>query len=137
MDNNLVRWAILIVLLAHGVGHVMGFLAAWTNVPMGFTDRPWVLSSTVTLESAVGRAFGLLWLVALVAFLGGVYGLIGHQDWARTLLIAAAFISLVAILPWWNTVTAGSRLGAVLVDVVVIAALLPPWGVQIVQSLSQ
>jgi cytochrome c biogenesis protein CcdA len=135
MENHLLRWAIIIVVLAHGIGHIMGFMAAWTNVPMGFTDRPSLLGDTLTLESAVGRAFGLLWLVAMIAFLGSVYGLAAHQDWWRVLMIAAAFISLVAILPWWNTVTPGPRFGATLVDVIIIAALLPSWGEQIVRAI--
>jgi hypothetical protein len=134
MDNNLVRWVLVILLLAHGVGHIMGFLAAWTDVPMGFNNRPWLLSQGVTIDGGVGRAFGLLWLVALIAFVGGALGLVGHQDWARPLLVAAAFISLIAILPWWNTVTAGARTGAILVDLAVIFALLPPWGDQIMRS---
>ena len=129
MDNNLLRWVVILVLVAHGIGHIMGFMAAWTSVPMGFADRPWLLSDSVTIESAVGRVFGLLWLVALAAFLVGIYGLVGHQEWARTLLI-----SLVAILPWWNTVTAGARVGATLVDVVVLVALLTPLGQPILQA---
>jgi hypothetical protein len=133
--DNIFRWVVIIVLLAHGIGHIMGFLAAWTTVPMGFTDRPWLFSDTITVESAVGRAFGLLWLVAMIAFLGAVFGLIGHQVWWRPLLIAAAVISLAAILPWWNTVTAGARFGAVLVDLVILIALLPPWGLQIEQAI--
>jgi hypothetical protein len=133
MDNNLLRWFIIIVLLAHGVGHVMGFMAAWTPVPMGFTDRPSLLSDTITIQSAAGRAFGLLWMLALVAFLAAVFGLIGHQEWWRALVIAAAVISLAAILPWWNTVTAGPRFGAVLVDLLILVALLPPWGAQIIR----
>lgn len=135
MDNNLLRWVVAIVLLAHGVGHIMGFMASWTYVPMGFTDRPWLLSDAVTVHSIVGRVFGLLWLVAMGAFLVGVYGLIGHQTWWRPLLIAAALISLFVILPWWNTVTPGSKIGAAVVDVVVLIALLPPWGEQVAQTL--
>lgn len=133
--DNILRWVVIIVLLAHGIGHIMGFLAAWTTVPMGFTDRPWLFSDTITVESAVGRAFGLLWLVAMIAFLGAAFGLIGHQVWWRPLLIAAAVISLAAILPWWNTVTAGPRFGAVLVDLAILIALLPPWGLQIEQAI--
>lgn len=134
MDNNLLRWVVLIVLLAHGIGHIMGFMAAWTNVPMGFTDRPSLLSDTLTLESAVGHIFGLLWLVAMFAFLVSGYGLATHQAWWRTLVIAAALLSLVVILPWWNTVTPGPRFGATLVNVVILIALLPPWGEQVIQA---
>lgn len=135
MDSSVLRWAIIVVLLAHGIGHIMGFLESWTTIPMGFTNQPWLLSNSVTIESAVGRAFGLLWLVAMIAFLGAVFGLFAHQEWWRTLAIAAAFISLMAILPWWNTVTAGARWGAVLVDAAILLALLPTWGEQIARSI--
>lgn len=135
MDNNFLRWVVIIVLLAHGVGHVLGFLASWTSVAAGFTDQPWVLSDSVTIDSAVGRTFGLLWLLATLAFLGAVFGLLGHQDWWRTLAIVAAFISLIAILPWWNTVTGGVRMGALLADILIIAALLPSWGGEIERSI--
>jgi hypothetical protein len=135
METSTLRWIVLVVLLAHGIGHILGFLESWTNIPAGFTEQPWLLSSGVTMEGNVGRAFGLLWLVALVAFLGAVFGLYTHQEWWRTLALAAAFISLFAILPWWNSVTAGARIRAVLVDLAVIVALLPGWGAQIAESL--
>jgi cytochrome c biogenesis protein CcdA len=135
MDNNTLRWVIIIVLLAHGIGHIMGFLESWTSISAGFTNQPWILSNNVTIESVVGRAFGLLWLVAMIGFLGAVFGLFAHHEWWRTLAIASAFISLVAILPWWNTVTSGARFGAVLVDVITILTLLPAWGEQIVRNI--
>jgi cytochrome c biogenesis protein CcdA len=135
VDNNFLRWLIIIILLAHGVGHILGFLQSWTSVSAGFANQPWVLSDGVTFDSAVGRMFGLLWLTAMGAFLGAVFGLLGHQDWWRTLAIIAAFISLVAILPWWNTVTGGVRIGAVLADILIIAVLLPGWGGEIARSI--
>ena len=131
----MLRWAVILVLLLHGVGHIMGFLAAWTTIPVGFTSSSWMLSNNVTVQSAVGRAFGILWLVALVAFLGATFGLVTHQAWWRTMAVTAAFISLVAIVPWWNTVTPGSRMGAFVVDLVLIVGLLPAWGEQIAQRL--
>jgi len=71
----------------------------------------------------------------MIAFLGAGFGLLAHQDWWRFLAVAAAFISLVAILPWWNTVTPGARIGAVMVDILIIAVLLPGWGEEIAQSI--
>jgi hypothetical protein len=109
MDNNFLRWIVVLVLLAHGVGHILGFLESWTALSTSFSNQPWLLSDGVTIDSPVGRAFGLLWLVVMLAFLGAAFGLLGHQGWWRSLAVVAAFISLVAILPWWNTVTSGAH----------------------------
>ncbi len=135
MDNNMLRWLVAIVLLAHGIGHIIGFLESWTNVPAGFTSQPWLLSDGVTFESSLGRLFGLLWLLALFAFLAATVGLLGNLAWWRPLAIAAAVLSLLVIMPWWNTVTAGARWGAVLADLAILAVLLPAWGEQIAQRL--
>jgi hypothetical protein len=131
----MLKYLVVLVLLAHGIGHVMGFLAAWTSLPMGFTARPWLLSGDVTVQSAIGRAFGLLWLVAMVGTVGAALGLLSGQGWWTPMAIAASVISLVAILPWWNTVTPGSRLWATLVDLAIIGALAGPWRDRILEAL--
>jgi hypothetical protein len=112
-----------IVLVAHGLGHVLGFLAAWTSVPMGFTGKPWIFGGA-EIGSPVGKLFGLVWLVALAGFVAAGYALYKDEGWWRTAVVAASVISLVVILPWWNTVTPGSRLAAVLVDIIVIAVVI-------------
>jgi hypothetical protein len=49
--------------------------------------------------------------------------------------MAGAVVSLLAIVPWWNTVVPGAKAGALL-DLVILAALLSPCKEQIVQALS-
>jgi hypothetical protein len=110
------HYIIAFILIVHGLGHVMGFLESWTTIPAGFSDRPWLLPGNITIESGVGRAFGLLWLIALAGFVGAGLGLLFSQSWWPALAAASAAISLVVILPWWPTVTPGSRLGATLID---------------------
>lgn len=123
----MLRLIIAGLLLAHGVGHVMGFLGAWTSIPSGLSGGHWLLSNTVTLDSALGRAFGLLWLVAMIGTVGAALGLLFQQGWWQPLAVAAAILSLVAIGPWLNVMPVGSAIGAVLVDLVVLIALLGPW----------
>jgi hypothetical protein len=130
----MLRYLVALLLLLHGAGHVMGFLASWTTLPMGFTDQPWILPGDAAVQGAVGRAFGLLWLVAMIATMGAAIALLLHQPLWRPLSISASVISLVAIVPWWNTVPAGPRFGAVSFDVVVIAALSFPWRDAIVRA---
>jgi hypothetical protein len=40
--------------------------------------------------------------------------------------VAQAIVSLIVIVPWWNTVVPGAKAGAVF-DVIVLIALLLPW----------
>lgn len=131
----MLKYIIALVLIVHGMGHVMGFIESWTKISVGFSEQPWLLSGGVTMESPVGRAFGLLWLVAMIGFVGAGLGLLFYQEWWPPLAVVAAVISLVAIIPWWKTVTPGSGVGATLVDLLVLVALLLPWGDRIVQAI--
>jgi hypothetical protein len=58
-----------------------------------------------------------------------------HQAWWPMVTIAAAVISIVTIVPWLTTWPTGSMIGALLVDVAVLIALLPPWSQQLVHAL--
>ena len=126
-----IKYIVVLVLLGHGAGHVMGFLAAWTKLPMGFVDRSWVFGGDVKIQTAIGRAFGLVWLVALVGFIGAGLGLLLRQEWWSALAIASSVTSIVAVVPWWNAVTPSARSWSLLVDVAVLVALLGPWRAQI------
>lgn len=121
------RWVIGIFFVLHGIGHSMGFLAAWTRVEVGFSDAPWILPGDVAVKSPVGAAWGVLWAVALVGWVAAGIGVLSRSDSWETLAIASAIASLAAILPWWRTVPGGAKAGA-LVDVVVLVGLLTPWG---------
>lgn len=129
------RLIIALVLILHGIGHTMGFFASWTSVPMGFRDQPWIFSGDIIMSSDVGRAFGLLWLVALIGFVGSGLGLLFNYDWWKSLAIASSVISLIVIIPWWNTVATGAQIAAVLVDVIVIMVLSLPIGDRLIESL--
>ncbi len=133
----MLRIIVALMIIGHGIGHIMGFLAAWTRVPMGFTDRPWIFSSGVTIGSALGRAFGLLWLVAMVATVASGIGLLIRADWWPPLAIVGSIISLLVIAPWWNTVAPGPRFWASLVDLIILAALLLPWRETVLEMLGR
>jgi hypothetical protein len=128
---NIIKYAVVLILVFHGIGHVMGFLAAWTKVPMGFVDRPWVFGGDVKIDTPIGRVFGLVWLVALVGFVAAGIGVLTGQGWWTTAAILGSLVSIVAIVPWWNTVTPTARMWPIIVDVLLLVALLGPWRDQI------
>jgi hypothetical protein len=131
----MLRLILGLVLIAHGLGHSMGFLASWTTVPSGLTTGHWLLSSDITMNSTVGRVFGLIWTLALVSTVGAGVGLLLEQDWWQQVAVASAILSLFAILPWLNLMPFFSAMGAVLIDVMVLVLLLTPWGEQIVEQI--
>jgi hypothetical protein len=131
----MIRWLIAIAMLMHGFGHIVFFLEAFTGAPMGFDPAPWLLGGGFTVDSPVGKAFALLWLLAMLGFMLAAVGLVTRQPWWPALAVAAAVVSLVVLLPWWNTVTPSSRVWILLADLVVIFAFGMPWKDQVIKSL--
>lgn len=123
----MMRFIITAMLIGHGLAHLSGFVASWTSNLAGYSARPWIFSAEVALQSSVGRVFGLLWLVAMIGFVGAGLGLASGQEWWTTLALSAAVVSLAVILPWWNTVPPGAWAGAAF-DLLIILLLLLPLG---------
>jgi hypothetical protein len=131
----MIRWFIAIAMLMHGAGHIMFVLEAFTDSPMGFNDAPWMLPGSFTVDSPIGKAFALLWLLALLGFMVAAAGLVARQEWWPALAVASAVVSLAVLLPWWNTIPQSSRSWVLLANVVVILAFGMPWREQVVKSL--
>jgi hypothetical protein len=123
----LLRWGLAGVLVLHGIGHAMFAFTAWTDTPMGFTDSPWLLPGGMTATSLAGQISAALWLIALIFFLLAAVGIVRSAGWWPRLALAAAVMSLVVLVLWWNTITPDSRLWALLVDLAILIALAGPW----------
>ncbi|HEY42686.1 MAG TPA: hypothetical protein G4O11_01765 [Anaerolineae bacterium] len=121
----MVRLILAAPLILHGIAHVSGFMSSWTSNPAGFSKRPWIFSSGLTLSDPLGHAFGLLWLATMASLVGAGLGLSFRQDWWPTLTMVGAVLSLVVILPWWNTVPPGAKFGAAFDLLVIILLILP------------
>jgi hypothetical protein len=114
------RWVVAVVLLAHGVGHVLGVLPLFgASVEGPWHNRSWMLAGGSA--EAVGRWLApVLWLVAVAAFVLVGLGLLGvgvqGTPW-RTLAMGAALVSAVAIVLFWNGFpTIVNKVGALAVD---------------------
>lgn len=131
----MLRIIVSLAFIGHGLGHLTGFLTAWTRLPAGFTDAPWILPGDVRMQSLIGRVFGLLWLAAMAVLVAAGVGVLARQPWWPQVAIAGAALSLIVIVPWWNTVVAGARYGGTAFNLLVLIALLPPWSDKVVQAL--
>lgn len=116
-----------LVLLGHGLGHTTGIAGAWSKIETGFSDKPWVFGGDVRLGSPAGKAFGLIFLITTILFvISAAAAFTGSDQW-RVFALVGSVTSIACIVPWWNTVLFGAKLG-VLLDVAIILVLLVPGG---------
>jgi hypothetical protein len=121
-----IGWIVLALpLIAHGLAHLSGLIAPFTPRDLGFAERHWIFTHDVTLHSAIGRAFGGVWLMAAVALATAGVGLLLGQAWWPACAVAASVISLAAIVTWWKAVPKGAKAGAAFDLLVLLAALQP------------
>jgi hypothetical protein len=116
-----------LVLLAHGIGHSMGLLgiSKIASVNPAWDGDTWVLGAAggTTLVHAVGF---VLWTTALVGFavLAGVVVGWLPASWWGPVGVVASVASLAGIVLFPMAFPVFSTIGAVVVDVAVLAAIL-------------
>ena len=116
------RLVLGLVLIVHGVGHVLGVLAPWLG------DADWSLGSWLLPEATpewVGMVgFGLVSVMFIAAGLAAM-GLAPERH-LRWLTEVAAVISVAALVVWWDAFPSiWSKLGALAVDAVVLVGAFP------------
>jgi hypothetical protein len=129
MSPSTLRTIISLVLLVHGIGHIMAFFPA-LNISSTETwhHRSWLLTSFVgdTASRVISIIlFGAAFIGFIAAGLGLIDWLVPHDSW-RTLAIVSAVISLVALGLFWNSFASffPNKIGAIVVNVAVLLGLL-------------
>ena len=128
MSGSTLRFVTAVVLIAHGIGHFMGILSAiGVRLTPKSSSRSWLFTNLVGDTGA--RAIGVvIWLSALLGFLGAGMSLLGWffpQNLWQPLAIVSAIISLIGLVFFWNAfATILNKVGALGVDVAVLGALL-------------
>lgn len=120
------RIVVLAVLVAHGLGHLIWFLAAWTPVRSGVREGPWIFPGDVTIRHPIGRLLGLVALAALACLLAAAWGLLGLQEWWRTATLAGCLLSIVAVVPWLRQSPGTTPFNALAADVGLLIFLALP-----------
>ena len=128
------HYLISIVFIMHGLAHLSGMMAAFTARDVGFSNKPWLFSKGVMLRNPIGKLFGLVWLAAAITLVGSGLGLLFHWGGWPALPIAGSILSLIAIVPWWNTVVPGAKAGAAF-DGLMLIGLVAPWSEQVMTAL--
>ncbi len=125
----MLRSAIAVVFIAHGLGHALGLLPlVGLRLSRTHATTSWLL--TDRLGATATRGVGLtLWLVALIGFVAaglGLFDWLVPRDFWEPLAIAAASVSLVAIASYWDGLPffIPNKVGAIAVDLAVLVYLL-------------
>jgi hypothetical protein len=129
----MLKYVFAFLLIMHGLAHITGILGTFVSGEQAFSNEPWIFSRDITVQSTLGKAWSLVWLLALIALVGTGIGLLFGQEWWPSLAVAAAAISLVAIIPWLRVVPPGAYAGALL-DAAIVVVLLTPWANRVVAA---
>ena len=122
MSGDWLRWVLGIVVIAHGVGHVL-FMPLLNGALRLETDgRSWLVGPVLG-DGATSVLASVLAGVAGVAFVAAGVGIVVQAPWWRTLAISASILSIVVIVALWNGVPTSSAAFALAFDVVVLVAL--------------
>jgi hypothetical protein len=125
--NAVFKIAIALVLLAHGIGHSMGLLQVFkvATVNPEWRGDSWILTGTAgpTAAQAIGV---ILWSVAIVGFAALAGVVLGWlpEAWFGSLAIVSAIASLAGLVFFPIAFPIFSTIGALIVDVAVLAAVL-------------
>ena len=117
----MMRWAMAVLLLLHGVAHLPGFAVAWKL--MHSPELPYrttIFAGRVDLGDAGARLFGAAWL--LVALL---FGVLAWMDWTahpafRGAAITIAGVSSVLCLAAWPEARIGLGVNALILLLVLL-----------------
>lgn len=110
---------LILVVLMHGIGHVLFLVPLFTNNNWGQSTQSWLVGSD-TLAKIVGS---IIWIAAIIAFLGVTYGMVSEQAWWRTTAIGASLISAIGIVLFWRNPVSSSAIFALITDIAIIIAL--------------
>ena len=123
MSAGVWRIVIAVVILAHGIGHVL-FLAPCLGFSQwGQSAQSWLLTGRLG-DTVTRLAGGLLWLVAIVSFAAAGVGLLVQAPWWRTLAVIPAVVSLLALALFAGGGNNQATLSAAGMDVVILVSLL-------------
>lgn len=115
----MLRWVLSIVFIVHGFSHLVGFVVPWGIGEV--KDAPYkttLLADRVDVGDTGIRVFGVLWLIAALAFVvAGIACLTGQAWWITYATWTAVFSLLLSILGWPD-----ARIGVV-VDLMILALL--------------
>ena len=123
----MLRYVIALVLVAHGIGHSIGIMQSLriATVNPDWNGDSWLITGFA--GTSVTQAVGMLvWTAALVGFVLAAAVVVGWlpATWWPPLAVGSSLFSLAGLLLFPAAFPMTSTLGALVVDMVVLAAVL-------------
>jgi hypothetical protein len=112
------NWLIGVLLWAHGLLHLFGFLTSWDLIEMDvFSRTPTVLPDD--LPVGVLRDLGALWLLGAIAFWISGYAVVLQKRWWKGLTFGSAILSTIATLFWIHEAWPGLILNLIIFGLII------------------
>jgi hypothetical protein len=112
---------IALLLLIHGVAHVVGFVAAFRLMPDTVAHVTTLLGGLISIGEPATQVLGILWLVVALAFAVAAVGALVRADRWPAFTGAAAIASLVMCLLFWPEARIGAGADAGILILLAIA----------------
>jgi hypothetical protein len=115
------RMLLAVLLVAHGVAHLPGFLVSWQL--RSFPEMPYrttIFGGAVDVGDSGVKATGLRWLVLSVLFVLAGAGTLMHATWWQPFVYAAVGLSTALCLVGWRDARLGLVANAVILLLLVI-----------------
>ncbi|MGY2896394.1 hypothetical protein [Deinococcus sp. UYEF24] len=122
MSNTYLRWGTGLILVLHGLIHLLGFFSylRLATVPtLPYTTS--VLGGRLELGSAGMNIFGLAWGVAALGFVLAAAAYLLGRAWWRPALLSVTLLSLLITVLDYGPAKAG-----IVINVTILALLLIP-----------
>ena len=117
------RFVIALFLAAHGIAHLVGFVASWKVAVLDeLPYKTTVLAGRIDVGDAGARVFGVFWLLAAAAFVaaGGAVAL--QAGWAFRFTAVAVVASLLLCVAGWPEARIGAGVNFALLVLLAIVA---------------
>ena len=127
--SEFLRIVIAIILILHGVGHILAiFPIVGKKLSPTHSSNSWLLTKLIGNTGTYVVAF-IIWPLALIGFVAGGFGLLGWfvpQAWWPSLTVGAAIISLLGLGLFWNAFPFffPNKVGVIVVDVLALLSFL-------------
>lgn len=118
------RFIIGLVLLAHGLAHLVGFMIPWRLLNDERTpSKTTVLDGKVEVGETGARTVGVLWLIGALAFVLAAVTCVAQWNWWKTATAAAAGYSLVLSALSWPESRVGAAINTGIIVALVVSRL--------------